>query len=418
MERRESGLVEYYYDADGRKVNLWSVMQPEAFFEDVQGASLCLLKEVLQGGLLAMRDRTIGAEPYERTDDRRDHRNGFYVRKRFPTAIGVIEDFRVPRCRNRKLATELKEILLRARGAVEDKVVEMYLKGVSTRNVGELLDGLVGVSVSAGQVSRLAKRLDGRVKRFHDRPLEDRYAYLLLDGVHLKSRELVRLFGGRGGSRFRVALTAYGITHEGIKELIDFRLERTESEKTWNRFLSHLHVRGLTGRRLRLIVTDGGKGLGAAVDLVYPFVDHQRCWFHKMANVFTKVRKANASACMTGLAKVYKAASRSKALRAFNVWARRWRKSEPKAVECVRKDLDNLLAFFKAPVAHRQMVRTTNAIERCFREVRRRTRSIGCFLDQDSIERLLFGLFDFMNQKRANKVCKEFRKKKRRVSAA
>jgi putative transposase len=297
----------------------------------------------------------------------------------------------------------------RARGAFEAQVVAMYLRGVSTRHVGELLDGLVGVSVSAGRVSELARKLDVEVSAFHRRALEDRYAYLFLDGVWLKSRNVPSLLRRLPEARKRVALVAYGVTHAGQKELIDFRLEKAESEAAWARFLTGLVRRGLSGDTLRLVCTDGGTGLLSALDLVYPQVPRQRCWFHKVSNVLRKVRHRHRKECLGGLRAVYTAESRPAGERAYAAWAKRWAEVEPAAVCCVERDLDDLLTFFAFPREHWRMLRTTNAIERRFRELRRRTRSVGCFMNNASIERMIYGLFTYHNRRWAGRVCREFR---------
>lgn len=400
---------EFYYDGEGRRVNLWSLVPSEAFFEDARGACLRLLKPVLEYGLEQRRDQAIGAGRYGREADRRDYRNGYYVRKFFETAIGVVEGLRVPRCRRQGLAEELRVQMVRARGAVERQVVAMYLRGVSTRNVGELLDGLVGVSVSAGRVSALTRQLDAQVSSWHRRRLEDCYAYLFLDGVWLNSRNVPSLLRRMPEARKRVALVAYGVTHKGQKELIAFRLEKAESEAAWGRFLTDLARRGLSGETLCLVCTDGSTGLLSALDLVYPHVPRQRCWFHKLSNVLGKVRRTHQKECLGGLRAVYTAESRPAAERAYAAWAKRWAEEEPKAVQCVERDLDALLTFFAFPREHWRMLRTTNAIERRFREVRRRTRSVGCFMNNASIERMLYGLFRYHNQRWAGKVCREFR---------
>jgi transposase-like protein len=251
--------------------------------------------------------------------------------------------------------------------------------------------------------------VQGEVRRFHDGALSDKYVYLFFDGIHLKRRASPRLFRSPAQARHRVVLVAYGITERGEKELIGYRLEAGESEAAWRRFLGGLVRRGLTGQRVRLIVTDGGKGLLSALDDFYPISPRQRCWFHKMSNVLVKVRRSNLKACLRGLRKVYEAGSRGEAERAYRLWASAWIGREPKAVRCVEQDLEELLAFYEMPQAHRKMLRTTNAIERCFREVRRRTRSIGCFVNDKSLERMIYGLFRFINEKRAGKVCKEFK---------
>ena len=402
--------LEQYVPEEGRKVNLWSlVADPEEFFEDIQRASLKLVKGYLEAGLELKRDILIGADRHERAGGRSDARNGYYLRKSFQTAIGRIEGLKIPRCRKRSLVNALQEQFRRTKGAFEGQVVEMFLKGLSVRAIGPILDGLLGLPVSPGQVSRLARGWDHQVGQFHQRPLEDRYEYLFFDGIHLKRRSAPRLFRTMAQARHKVVLVCYGVSAEGVKELIGYRLESSESESGWRRFLGSLRQRGLAGMKVKMVITDGGKGLLNALDDFYPESSRQRCWFHKMSNVLTRLRKANQSACLRGLRKVYCARSRAEAETLYAAWARDWTEKEPSAVRCVEADLESLLSFYSRPKAHWKMLRTTNAIERCFREVRRRTRSIGCFVNDASLERMIYGLFRFLNERRAGKVCKEFR---------
>jgi transposase-like protein len=403
-------MLEHYVPEEGHKVNLWSLtVSPEEFFEDVQRASLKVVKACLEFGLEQKRDVLVGADRHARQEQRADYRNGFYQRKSFRTAIGRIEGLRIPRCRKRSLVKALEDQLERTKGAFEEKVVEMFLKGLSVRAIGPLLDGLLGLPVSPGQVSRLARRWDHRVAQFHNGPLEDHYRYLFFDGIHLKRRSSGRLFQSPPQARHRVALVCYGITRQGRKELIGYRLENSESEQGWRRFLGGLRRRGLAGTSVAMVVTDGGKGLLNALDDFYPDSSRQRCWFHKTSNVLTKLRKAHQSACLKGLRKIYCAKSRPEAETLYAAWAQEWKDRESSAVRCIETDLESLLAFFSMPRAHWRMLRTTNAIERCFREVRRRTRSIGCFVNDASLERMIYGLFRFLNERRAGKPCSEFK---------
>jgi transposase-like protein len=405
-----SKTLEHYVPEEGRKVNLWELaFRPEDFFEDVQTASLRVVKKAFEIGLERERDATVGAARHARTGERTDWRNGYYLCKSFQTAIGRIEALKMPRCRKQSLANGLREQLRRTKGAFESKVVEMFLKGLSVRSIGPILDGLLGLPISPGQVSRLARQCDHQVHAFHARPLEDRYVYLFFDGIQLKRRSAPRLFRRMAQARQKVVLVAYGITTEGVKELIGYRLEASESEAAWRRLLGSLRRRGLVGEKLRLIVTDGGRGLLNALEDFYPESSRQRCWFHKLSNVLTKLRKAHRAACLRGLRKVYAAPGRSEAEAAYLGWANDWKSREPSAVRCVESDLESLLGFYAMPKAHWKMLRTTNAIERCFREVRRRTRSIGCFVNDPSLERMIYGLFRFLNEKRAAKPCAEFR---------
>jgi transposase-like protein len=402
--------LEDYVPEEGRKVNLWSLaVSPEDFFEDVQRASLKVVKGFLEIGLEQERDRLVSAERHARQESRADYRNGYYLRKSFRTAIGRIEQMRIPRCRKRSLVKALEEQLERTKGAFEEKVVEMFLKGLSVRAIGPLLDGLLGLPVSPGQVSRLARQWDRLVAQFHEGPLQDRYRYLFFDGIHLKRRSGPRLFRSPAQARHRVVLACYGITRQGGKELIGYRLEGSECEQGWRRFLGSLRRRGLAGASVELVVTDGGKGLINALDDFYPDASRQRCWFHKMSNVLAKLRKGPQSACLKGLRKVYCARSRPEAETLYAAWAQEWKERESSAVRCVETDLESLLSFYSMPQAHWKMLRTTNAIERCFREVRRRTRSIGCFINDASLQRMIYGLFRFLNERRAGKPCSEFK---------
>ena len=177
------------------------------------------------------------------------------------------------------------------------------------------------------------------------------------------------------------------------------RLATSESAVEWERFLTDLWRRGLTGDGLEVICADGGQGLIAALPIVYPDISLQRCWAHKIRNILGKVRKADRDAVKDDLHAVMNAPNRSKALSAARRFADTWEETYPKAVACLRNDLDDLLTCFRyATLAERKQVRTTNAIERRFREVRRRTRPMGTFQDRTSMDRILFAVFSHQNK--------------------
>ena len=390
----------------------WSMVKsPEEFWGDLSGHTRRLLKELMEGTMEVWRDQYVAADWHQPGDpDRRGQRNGYYTRKSWPTALGPLVQVRVPRCRQPGLTQTMFERLHDHRQELGDSVVQMLLAGVSTRRVGELLDRIIGLPVSAGQVSNLAKRLDSQVAAFHRRPLPDDVRYLLLDAIHLKARGTPRLIAtALRKSRKRVVLVAYGINTRGIRQILDFRIASSESEAAWRQFLWGLYRRGLEGERLQLITTDGHGGLAAAVEDVWPLVRRQRCWFHKMQNVSAHLKRKDRAAVLGGLRAVYAAESRAAAEKAYARWADRWRGLYPKAVACVAKDLELLLAVFALLPEHRKMMRTTNGIERRFREVRRRTRSIGTFVDDASIERIIFGLVSYFNAKDQHQVCRAFR---------
>ena len=229
------------------------------------------------------------------------------------------------------------------------------------------------------------------VAAFHARPLKDRYRVLMLDGVVIARRT------GAGAIR-RPVLVVLGLRPDGKKEIIDFRLAQSESAAEWERFLGDL-VPALVGDTLEMICVDGGSGLLAALPTAYPGVPVQRCWAHKIRNVLDKVRVAHQPAVKADLHRVMNAKTIPQARSAARRFADRWEADYPKAVRCLRDDLDELLTCWRyKSLDQRKKVRTTNAIERRFREVRRRTRPMGVFSDRTSMDRILFAVFNHENR--------------------
>jgi transposase-like protein len=306
------------------------------------------------------------------------------------TELGDIE-LAVPRTRRFSPVTVLRAYARRS-AEIDRAILAGFVLGLSTRKVGQVLLALLGRPVSAATVSAVAKTLDGAVAAFHRRPLKDAYKVLMLDGVVLARKT------GAGSLR-RPVLVALGLRPDGKKEIIDFRLAGSESAAAWEAFLGDLIRRGLVGDKLDMICVDGGSGLLASLPTAYPGIPIQRCWAHKIRNLLDKVRKADHAAVKRGLHAIMNAANRVAARAAARRFAELWRHRYPKAVACLRHDLDELLACFryKTP-AERKAVRTTNAIERRFREVRRRTRPMGVFQDRTSMDRILFAVFTHENR--------------------
>ncbi len=335
--------------------------------------------------------RQLGAGLYERTLERVGYRCGSRPRS-LVTPKGTYE-LTVPRSREVPLRFRLFERYRRLWRQVDELLRQTYLGGCSTRRTGEILELVLGVRVSAQTVSRALSALTPLVERFHRRELEDHYRILLLDGV------TQRLKGWRGKAVVKLVLVAYGITWDGRREMIDFLVSPSESEAAWWGFLNRLHKRGLEGEALELIVSDGCPGLARAIQFLFPHVRHQRCWAHKLRNIADKVNKQDQVRVLAGAKRIYTAATRTAALAAFKRWNNRWIQQYPKAVRCLERDLESLLTFFDFPVGMRRHIRTTNMIERSFKEVRRRTRPIGCFNNKESCERIIYAVMIYQNAK-------------------
>jgi len=202
----------------------------------------------------------------------------------------------------------------------------------------------------------------------------------------------------RPSGRQRVQmLVAYGVRPDGTRQLLAFLQTRGESQADWEALLQDLYRRGLQGHHLQLIVTDGCPGLAAAIQTVYPRIAHQRCWVHKMRNILEKVHKADYDTVKADAQAIYLADGRSAAQAAARVFCRRWRTAYPRMVRQLEHDLPELLAFFRLPRHLWRKLRTTNIIERCFVEVRRRTRPMVCFVNVQSVERIIFSIFQRFN---------------------
>jgi putative transposase len=318
-----------------------------------------------------------------------DRRNGSY-RRRILSELGDIE-LSVPRTRTYSPVGVVRAYARRT-SEVDRMMLACFVLGLSTRKVGEALLPVLGRPVSASAVSQVAKSLDAVVAAFHRRPLANRYKVLMLDGVVLSRKT------GAGAVK-RPVLVALGVLPDGRKEVIDFRLAKSESAAEWQLFLDDLYRRGLTGEELDMVCVDGGRGLLAALPNVYPRAPVQRCWAHKIRNVLGKVRVANQGAVKRALHRIMNAATKPEALAAARRFADRFEDEYPKAVACLRDDLDDLLTCFRyRTLQERKRVRTTNAIERRFREVRRRTRPMGVFQDRTSMDRILFAVFTRENK--------------------
>jgi putative transposase len=369
-------VIKEMRDADG--LDSWG--------EDVTAAARDALATVLHGRMDLAIDRHL-AEIARRGEA--DRRNGGYERH-ILTGLGDIELW-VPRTRTFSAKAVLGAYVRRTRD-IDRVILSCFVLGLATRKVGTALLPLLGERVSPSTVSQVAKTLDAAVAAFHERPLHDRYVALLFDGVVLARRT------GAGSLR-KPVLVVLGILPDGKREVIDWCLAKSESQAEWERFLNSLYRRGLQGRGVKIVGTDGGTGLIAALQVVYPSLPLQRCWAHKVRNITDKVRKTDAPAVKRSLRAIYSADNRTKARQAAGRFVRRWISKYPSAVKCLQRDIDELLTFFCfTDPKWRTAVRTTNAIERRFREVRRRTRPMGVFSDRTSIDRILYAVFMHENK--------------------
>jgi putative transposase len=367
------------------------------------------LKELLEERLGEELEQYLGRAKHERRgqEDPEDYRNGFYLRHLL-TEIGDLI-LQVPRTRKGFVSGVLEAYKRRSR-SVDQLIMACFVLGMSTRKVSTALLSLLGERVSASTVSEVAKRLEHAVRRYHQRKLGDGYRFLFFDGVVLRQK-------GAAKVQKKIILCAYGMSWEGKKEMIDFLLASSESEHAWEGFLRDLYGRGLEGKRCELITTDGGHGLRNALEVVYPRIERQHCWAHKTRNVLDKVKKTDWEKVKKDLQRISHGKNRQAATQAYWSFCHKYRKLYPGAVKSLESEIEDLLSFYQVKLSPKERqgldakeiqqaqmmlwkkIRTTNLIERAFREVKRRTRPMGAFGNRSSMERILYAVFFYYNSK-------------------
>lgn len=367
----------------------------ESFWGDVQGQVRDTLKKLLEADSEQRMEAYLGLRWYERAEERADSRNGFYERD-YVTPWGLIR-FRVRRTRRQSFLPGMLRGFERRAPEVAELIRQAFLRGIPTRGVGRVVALVTEEPVSAQTVSKLVKVLDREVETFHQRRLDDGWAYLVLDGVWMKVRRA-------WGPQRVLLLVAYGIRPNGERQLLAFQRTRGESQVAWEGFLNRLRERGLGGARLQMIITDGCAGLAAALQTVYPRALHQRCWVHKMRNLCEAVRRRDHDQVKQEAQKIYQAPSLSQARRAFQRFQWNWQRVYPRLVKGLEKDLPELLNFYALPRRLWKKLRTTNAIERCFVEVRRRTRPMVVFTNVQSVDRIIYAIFNRFNEDWKNRT--------------
>jgi transposase-like protein len=340
-----------------------------------------LVEAALQAILEAEMTAHLGAEPYERGPGRTGHRNGHKPRA-LHTRVGTIE-LRVPQDRAGTFATELFARYQRSEQALVLGLMEMYLQGVSTRKVAAITEELCGTSFSKSHVSALASRLDRELTAWRERPLAVAYPYLSVDARY----EHVRV-DGRVVSQG--VLIVAGVREDGRREILAVAVADTESEAAYQEVFRSLKARGLRG--VALVTSDDHAGLRAAIGRHFQGASWQRCQVHFARNLQGLVGAKHRGRLAAELRAVFAAADATQARSQARACAERWRRSHPAVAAQLEEGLEDCLACYDVPAAHRVRVRTTNGLERLNQELKRRTRVVRIFPNRASLLRLVTAL--------------------------
>ena len=332
------------------------------------------VEQTLNALLDAEADQLCGATRYQRSPDRLDTRAGHYTRK-LQTKAGQVT-LQVPKLRNLPFETAIIDRYRRRETSVEEALVEMYLAGVSTRRVEDITEALWGTRVSSSTVSELNKRIYGQIEQWRNRAIEGVHPYVFLDGIWLK-----RCWGGE--VRNVAVLVAVAVNAQGYREVLGVMEGAKEDKDSWAAFLRHLKGRGLQG--VCLFVSDKCLGLVESLAEFYPEASWQRCAVHFYRNVFTAVPPGKVKEVAAMLKAIHAQEDREAALaKAQQVVEKLEGLRLGKAAGLVREGVVETLAYMALPREHWRSLRTNNMLERLMRELRRRTRVVGCFPDGES----------------------------------
>ena len=346
-----------------------------------------LLEAVFNAILKAEASEQVGADLYERTDERQTYRNG-YRERQFKTRVGSLE-LLIPKLRNGTFSTTLFANYERSERALVLALMEMVLQGVSTRKVSNITETLCGTSFSKSTVSKLCEELDKEVEQFRRRPLTKAYPFLIVDAIYVKARDAGRV-------KSKGLLVAIGVNEDGNREVLGFKAGDGESYEIWFSFFSELKEQGLHG--VDLVVSDQHKGLVKAILEQFEGASWQRCQTHFSRNVLDKVPKKTQREVKVWLKDLYNSPNLAEARIRKDALVDYLEKYAPKAVEILDAGFDDITAVFQLPEVCRRRLRTSNSIERVNQELRRRERVIRIFPNEASIERLLGSLLIEMHE--------------------
>ena len=330
-----------------------------------------VLEEVLQEEMT----QHLEAGYRELTPTRRGERNGYYQRN-LVTPAGKIERLEVPRDREGEFVTEVFERYKRMTGDVEEAILEMYLSGISVRKIAGVTDALSKVRIGKDAVSRIASRLEEQQKEWRERSLEEKsYPYLYLDATYLKVR-----WGARVTSM--ALLACVGVDKEGFREVLAVEVAGSEKGEAYASLLRGLIDRGLCG--VRLVVSDDHEGIKAAVWGELSGVDWQRCIVHFERNVLSHVPASSMTEIAEDLKAIFKVRREKTAHILVEEFVELYGGRFPKAVWIFEAGISDALTYLSYPGGHHARLRTTNMLERLFKEVKRRTRVVGVFPNETS----------------------------------
>jgi putative transposase len=337
-------------------------------------------KDILQEMLEAEMDVHLGYSKGEKPPANSDNTRNGYSSKTVRSELGPVE-LNIPRDRKGEYNPKIVPKYSRDVSGIEEKVISLYAKGMSTRDIHEQIKELYGVEVSAELVSKITERIVPEIKEWQNRPLEKVYPFIFMDAIHYKVRD-------EGQVNKRAAYVVVGIDLEGYKDILGIWIGDNESAKFWLGVLNDLRNRGVED--VLIFCVDGLTGLEEAIEAVYPKAEVQRCIIHQLRNSFKYVSYKDLKEFTKDFKSVYTAPNEEAALERLYELKEKWGKEYPYAFRSWENNWDVISPFFKYPPEIRKIMYTTNIIEGLHRQFRKVTKTKSVFPSDDALEKMLY----------------------------
>lgn len=366
-----------------RRAKIRELLQMEniSSMDDIQKLFKETIAEFMENGLEAELDDELGYSKYDYRNKNTDNSRNGHSSKRLRTSFGDAE-LSVPRDRKGEFEPQiLKKNQTSVSQDIEEKILSMYAKGMTTSDIETHIQDIYGIVVSDTTVSRITDKILPIAKEWQQRPLETTYAVVFLDAIHYHVRS-------EGQIVKKAVYIAIGVDLDGKKDVLGMWVGENESAKFWATVLNSLKNRGVED--IFIACTDNLTGFSSAIEAVYPKTEIQNCIIHQLRNSSKYVSYKDLKALMADLKAVYAAVDEAAALNALDVFSERWDKKYPKIAKSWRENWANLSTYFKYPQEVRRLIYTTNAIEGFNRQLRKVTKSKSVFPTDDSLFKMLY----------------------------
>jgi putative transposase len=348
--------------------------------EDVQKLLKNLFKETIEQMLEAEMDEHLGYEKHSPDGDGSGNSRNGYNRKKIKSELGETE-IKIPRDRNGEFTPRVIGKYQTKTDDLENRIIAMYAKGMSNRDIEDHLRDIYGVEASAGLISRITDKIMPAVIEWQTRPLDSIYPIVFLDGIIFKVRQDSKVIN-------KCVYTVLGINTEGLKDILGIWISENESASFWLTVCNELKNRGV--KDIFIACRDNLSGFSAAIEAVFPKTEQQLCVIHQIRNSTKYVIKKDLQAVMTDLRKVYGAATQEEAEYQLNELEKVWGKKYPQMIKSWRTNWADIITFFKYPEEVRRIIYTTNAVEGFHRMLRKYTKTKTIYPTDDSVRKSVY----------------------------